>query len=95
MSVVLKEGNTELNENPAFVWVSITPCCQRQLSGRHGRDTAGHRPTAYRAGNFEVFEKNLKAGADVNMVRRDGTSVLQLVIVSRQCSDTKMDAQDD
>jgi hypothetical protein len=33
-------------------------------------------------GNFEVFESLLKAGADVNVVRRDGTSALQLAIVS-------------
>jgi hypothetical protein len=38
--------------------------------------------TACRVGNFEVFEKLLKAGADVNVVRRDGTSALQLAIVS-------------
>jgi ankyrin repeat protein len=38
--------------------------------------------TACRVGNFEVFEKLLKAGADVSVVRRDGTSALQLAIVS-------------
>jgi hypothetical protein len=38
--------------------------------------------TACRVGNFELFEKLLKAGADVNVVRRDGTSALQLAIVS-------------
>jgi hypothetical protein len=33
-------------------------------------------------GNFEVFETLLKSGADVNVVRRDGTSALQLAIVA-------------
>jgi len=33
-------------------------------------------------GNFEVFEKLLQAEADVNVVRRDGKSALQLAIVS-------------
>ncbi len=37
---------------------------------------------ACRLGNFEVFERLLKSGADVNVVRRDGTSALQLAIVS-------------
>jgi ankyrin repeat protein len=36
---------------------------------------------ACRVGNFEVFEALLKAGADVNVVRRDGKSALQLAIV--------------
>jgi ankyrin repeat protein len=34
--------------------------------------------TACRVGNSEVFEKFLKARADVDVVRRDGTSPLQL-----------------
>jgi hypothetical protein len=38
--------------------------------------------TASRVVNFEVFETLLKAGADVNVVRRDGKSALQLAIVS-------------
>jgi ankyrin repeat protein len=38
--------------------------------------------TACRVGNFEVFEKLLKAGADANVARRDGKSALQLAIVS-------------
>ncbi len=38
--------------------------------------------TACRVGNFEVVEALLKAKADVNVVRRDGASALQLAIVS-------------
>jgi ankyrin repeat protein len=38
--------------------------------------------TSCRLGNFEVFEKLLTAKADVNVVRHDGTSALQLAIAS-------------
>jgi Ca2+-binding EF-hand superfamily protein len=38
--------------------------------------------TSCRLGRFEVVEKLLKAKADVNLVREDGTSALQLAIVS-------------
>jgi hypothetical protein len=47
--------------------------------------------TTCRVGNFEVFEKLLRTGADVNVVRRYDICVLQLVIVS----DTELHAQDD
>ena len=38
--------------------------------------------TSCRLGNFEVFENLLTAKADVNVVRHDGTSALQLAIIS-------------
>jgi hypothetical protein len=47
-------------------------------------DSKGENPlaTACRTGNFEVFEKLLTSKADVNVVRDDAKSALQLAIVS-------------
>ena len=77
--VATRNGNAELIKTLLSLGFTLTPPDNINYEDDMGETLLA---TACRVGNFEVFEKLLKAGADVNVVRCDGASALALAIVS-------------
>jgi ankyrin repeat protein len=77
--VALNEGNAELTKTLCSLSFPMTPPDNVNYQDSMGETLLA---TACRVGNSEVLEALLKAGADVNVVRHDGASALQLAIVS-------------
>jgi hypothetical protein len=77
--VATRNGNDELSRKLLSLDFPLHPAVNNVNYQDHMGETL--MATACRMGNFEVFSKVLDAGADVNVVRHDGTSALQLAIV--------------
>jgi hypothetical protein len=79
LHVVTRNGNAELSTILLSLGFPLHPPDNINYQDDMGETLMA---TACRVGNFEVFEKLLKAGADVNVIRCDGASALALAIVS-------------
>ena len=79
LHVATRNGNAELSTILLSLGFPLHPADNINYKDDMGETIL---TTACRVGNFEVFDALVKAGADVNVVRRDGTSALQLAIVS-------------
>jgi ankyrin repeat protein len=77
--VATRNGNAELSKTLLSLDFPLHPADNVNYQDDMGETLM---VTACRMGNFEVFSKVLEARADVNVVRHDGASALQLAIVS-------------
>jgi ankyrin repeat protein len=78
LHVATRNGNAELSTILLSLGFPLHPADNINYKDDMGETILA---TACRMCNFEVFEK-LKAGADVNVVRRDGASALHLAFMS-------------
>jgi hypothetical protein len=103
--VVIKKGNAELAKHLLYLGFALHP-----VGKVNDQDIRGETrlASACRMGNLDMFEALLKARADVNVVRNDGASALQLAMVSENDrsfemfssliqagADVKLDVRDD